>query len=106
MHLRSRSGRAHDDDLGPTCPPHLVPQCRRQPDVVVSRERVVDVAACTDANGCKGSDKGSDEREIWVVWLDLSTNRDARKKLVPHTGLYVIRLMRLSRIHRVPRSDA
>ena len=27
-------------------------------------------------------------------------------ELVPHTGLYVIRLMRLSRVHRVPRSDA
>jgi hypothetical protein len=38
--------------------------CRRRPHVVVSRDRVVDVAAGTNANGCKGSDKGSDERKL------------------------------------------
>jgi hypothetical protein len=43
-------------------------------------KRVVDLAAWTHANGCKGSDKGSDEPETWVVRLDLSTYRTPAKR--------------------------
>jgi hypothetical protein len=51
-----------------------------------TRERLVDPAAGTNANGCKGSDKGSDERETWAVSPDLSTNPADGRGLVPHTG--------------------
>ena len=45
-----------------------------------------DLAAGTNANGCKDSDKGSDDRERRAFKLDLSTNWANGRGLVPHTG--------------------
>jgi hypothetical protein len=41
-----------------------------------------------DANGCKGSDKGSDTRKRRAFGLNLSTNWANGRGLVPHTGCW------------------